>query len=61
MTVGHLSYTPISTTLTDTTSSVRHRQIQAEQGEDGADQSFGLAQGQAEHGTQRQRRGDGQG
>ena len=34
---------------------VRHREVEAEQGEDGADQPFGLPKGQAEHGSQRQR------
>ena len=37
---------------------VRHREIKPEQGDDGADQAFGLAQRQAEHGMQRQRRRD---
>ncbi len=37
---------------------VRHREIKAEQLQDGADQAFGLAQCQAEHGTQRQSRLD---
>ena len=35
---------------------VRHGKIEPEQVEDRADQPFGLAQGQAEHGPQRQRR-----
>jgi hypothetical protein len=32
---------------------VRHREIEAKQLQDGADQALGLAQGEAEHGTQR--------
>ena len=40
---------------------VRHGKIEPEQVEDRADQPFGLAQGQAEHGPQRQRGGDRQG
>ncbi len=40
---------------------VRHREIEAEQGDDGADQSFGLPQRQAEHRSQRQRRRNSQG
>ena len=40
---------------------VRHGKIKPEQPEDGADQPFGLAQRQAEHGPQRQRRQDRQG
>ena len=32
---------------------VRHGEIEAEQGEDGADQPFGLSRRQAEHGTER--------
>ena len=40
---------------------VRHGEIEAEQGDDGADQPFGLPQRQAEHRPQRQRRRDGQG
>ena len=39
----------------------RHRQIQAEQGEDGADHPFGLAHNQAGHSPQCQCRGDRQG
>jgi hypothetical protein len=39
---------------------VRHSQAEAEQGHDQADQAFGLTQGQAEHGSKRQGRGDGQ-
>jgi hypothetical protein len=35
-----------------------HRQIETEQPEDGADQALGLAQRQAEHGTERQSRGN---
>ena len=38
---------------------VRHGEIQAEQGHDGSDQALGLAQRQAEHCPQRQRRRDG--
>ena len=37
---------------------VRHREIETEQLQDGADQPLGLAQRQAEHGPQRQRRRD---
>ena len=37
---------------------VRHREIEAEQGDDGADQPFGLTQRQAEHRPQRQRYSD---
>jgi len=37
---------------------VRHREIKTEQGDDGADQPFGLPQGQAKHRFQRQRRRD---
>ena len=37
---------------------VRHREIETEQLQDGADQPLGLAQRQAEHGSQRQRRRD---
>lgn len=33
---------------------VRHSEVDAQQLQNGADQPFGLAQGQAEHGTQRQ-------
>jgi hypothetical protein len=33
---------------------VRHSEVEAQQLQNGADQPFGLAQGQAEHGTQRQ-------
>ena len=40
---------------------VRHGQIEPEQVEDRADQPFGLAQRQAEHRPQRQRRSDRQG
>jgi hypothetical protein len=40
---------------------VRHRQVKAEQPQDGADQAIGLPQGQAVHGPQRQGRGDRQG
>ena len=40
---------------------VRNGQIKPEQPEDGADQPFGLAQRQAEHGPQRQGRQDRQG
>ena len=40
---------------------VRNGQLQPEQPEDRADQTFGLAQRQAEHGPQRQRRQDRQG
>ena len=40
---------------------VRHRQSEAKQSDDGADQPFGLAQRQAEHRPQRQCRGNGQG
>ena len=39
---------------------VRHREIETEQGDNGADQPFGLPQRQAEHRTQRQRRRDSQ-
>ena len=34
---------------------VRHGQIEPEQADDGADQAFGLAQSEAEHGPERQR------
>ena len=37
---------------------IRHRDIEAEQLQDGADQPLGLAQRQAKHGSQRQSRGD---
>lgn len=37
---------------------VRHREIETEQGDDGADQPFGLPQGQAKHRFQRHRRRD---
>ena len=37
---------------------VRNGQLEAEQTDDGPDQPLGLAQGQAEHGAQCQRRGD---
>jgi hypothetical protein len=37
---------------------VRHGKIETKQGDDGADQPFGLPQGQAEYRSQRQRRGD---
>ena len=37
---------------------VRHREVEAKKGDDGADQALGLAQRQAEHRTQRQRRRD---
>ena len=37
---------------------VRHREIEAEQLQDGADQPLGLAQRQAEHASQRQGRRD---
>src|SRR3954447_5920913 len=37
---------------------IRHREIEIEQLENGADQPLGLAQRQAEHASQRQRRGD---
>jgi len=40
---------------------VRHREIETEQGDNGADQPFGLAQSKAEHRPQRQRRCYGQG
>ena len=40
---------------------VRHREIDTEQGDDGTDQPFGLPKGQAEHGSQRQRRRNSQG
>ena len=40
---------------------VRDGEIETEQADDGADQPFGLAQSQAEHGPQRQRRRDRQG
>ena len=40
---------------------VRHREIEPEQAEDGADQPLGLAQGEAEDGPQGQRRRDRQG
>jgi hypothetical protein len=39
---------------------VGHGEVEAEQGDDGGDEAFGLAQRQAEHRPQRQRRGDGQ-
>src|SRR4051794_10745906 len=38
-----------------------NREIKTEQTKDGADQAFGLAQRQAEHGLERQRRRDRQG
>ncbi len=37
---------------------VWHGQSEPEQADDGADQAFGLAQGQAEHGPERQRAQD---
>jgi hypothetical protein len=40
---------------------VRHREIETEQADEGADQPLGLAQGQAEDGSDGQRRGDRQG
>jgi hypothetical protein len=40
---------------------VRHREVKPKQVDEGADQPFGLAQGQAEDGAQGQRRGDRQG
>ena len=40
---------------------IRHREIEPEQADDGADQPFGLAQPQAEHGPERQGRQDGEG
>ena len=40
---------------------VGHREIETEQADDGPDQPFSLAERQAEHGAQGQRRGDGQG
>src|SRR4051812_20579576 len=40
---------------------VRHGESETKQADDGADQAFGLAQGQAEHGLERQRRRDRQG
>jgi len=40
---------------------VRHCQSEPEQADDGADQALGLAQGQMEHGPERERRQDRQG
>src|SRR3954465_8581790 len=40
---------------------VRHGESETKQTNDGADQAFGLAQGQAEYGLERQRRRDRQG
>ena len=40
---------------------VGHREVEPEQGEDGGDEAFGLAQRQAEHGPERQGRRDRQG
>jgi hypothetical protein len=37
---------------------VGHGEVETEQVEDGGDQPFGLAQGQAEHGAERQGRRD---